>query len=90
MMVDVAVAVCSTISSHNSDETDLPSKCYVTIGAKSRYSYVKLVLFNPVTLLEQLHCSVEKSSVVNHILVDIEERCSWIYRLQTRTYPRTP
>jgi len=42
MMVDVAVAVCSTISSHNSDETDLPSKCYVTIGAKSRYSYVKL------------------------------------------------
>jgi len=59
MMINVAVAICSTISSHDADETDLPSKCYVTIGAKSRYSYVKLMLCHPVTLLEGLHCSVK-------------------------------
>jgi len=39
-MWTVAVAICSTFGGHNTDKADLPSKCYITVGAANRYSYV--------------------------------------------------
>jgi len=36
--VNVAVAICSTVGRHNTDEADLPAKHYIAVGAKNRYS----------------------------------------------------
>jgi len=36
-VLDVAVAVCSTVGGHHADKADLPSKCYIAIGANNRY-----------------------------------------------------
>lgn len=48
---NVAVAICSTVGGDNADKADLPSKCYITIGAKNRYSYVKLYACYVVVVL---------------------------------------